>query len=390
MMRVQSFVHSTAAFVHFNLHYRTGVSFRTEMIHSRHPSRRKRNCSSPLTMLSTSAAEDDRTAGSIFMDKKFCMSLSENIAYRSIESEIASQYSIALVSKSEASLSSYTHCIHILPYEYHSVQSYAIGIQPLETAASNKRRGSRKKKNVTQMQPIFIDFFPPLNSSLGKRVGGQRQGGEMLLKAVAPAKYADEKGGGIIYDLTAGFGQDSMILAAGKTAQVHMVERDPIVSLLLKDAMRRLHLISEHVEEDRCDSLYQKLVLHEDDAVDFCKKKLNELNDGCGGIAEAPDVCYLDPMFPPRTKSAAVKKNMQILHGLFQTNEGSKYDEGRRYQEQELLKQALKLAKSRVVVKRPVNATPLGTSSEISIDNKVPLPSFELKGSINRFDVYIL
>jgi len=157
MMRVQSFVHSTAAFVHFNLHCRTGVSFRTEMIHFRHPSRR--NCSSPLTMLSTSAAEDDRTAGSIFMDKKFCMSLSENIAYRSIESEIASQYSIALVSKSEASLSSYTHCIHILPYEYHSVQSYAIGIQPLETAASNKRRGSNKKEkcytNATHFHRLF-------------------------------------------------------------------------------------------------------------------------------------------------------------------------------------------------------------------------------------------
>ena len=392
MMKIQSFIHSSATFVHLNVHYRAGVSsFRCDTMQLRHPAQRKNNYS-PLMMLSTSATEDDRSAGSSLAPRKFCIRSSENTAFRTIEDEIASQYSIATVSKGETSSeSSYTHCIHILPYEYHSVQSYAIGIQPLGTTASNSRRASRKKKKFTQMQPTFVDFCPPLSSNLGKRVGGQRQGGEMLLKAIAPAKYMNEKGGAIVYDLTAGFGQDSMILAAGKTAKVHIVERDPIVSLLLKDAMRRLHLITENVEEDRCHTLNNKLVLHEGDAVEFCKNRLNELNckGESEGVAEAPDVCYLDPMFPPRTKSAAVKKNMQILHGLFQTNEGSGNDADRRRQEQELLKEALALAKSRVVVKRPVNAPALGTSSEVSCSS-VPLPSFELKGSINRFDIYIL
>ena len=36
------------------------------------------------------------------------------------------------------------------------------------------------------------------------------------------------------------------------------------------------------------------------------------------GELAAPDVVYLDPMFPERTKSAAVKKKFQLLHHLEQ------------------------------------------------------------------------
>jgi len=69
-------------------------------------------------------------------------------------------------------------------------------------------------------------------------------------------------------------------------------------------------------------------------------------------------------MFPPRTKSAAVKKNMQILHGLFHTNEKHwVVMSGGQRKQQDLRNEAHTLAKSRVVVKRPVNAPQLGTSS---------------------------
>ena len=34
-----------------------------------------------------------------------------------------------------------------------------------------------------------------------------------------------------------------------------------------------------------------------------------------------PDVVYLDPMFPPRTRPSAVKKNIQILHSLLDTQQ---------------------------------------------------------------------
>ena len=349
------------------------------------------------------------------------LELSDDDKFSQIGQDIATLHSIPILSTQSADdngLSSYTHCIHILPYEYNTLQTYAIAIQPIAIVNSSQQQsskqqranGKRKNSKVPQISPVYIDFCPPLQSTLGKRLG-QSQGGEMLLKAVAPGKYGnrnsnddDDSGhsgkssGAIVYDLTAGFGQDSMILAAGKTAQVHMVERDPIVGLLLNDAVRRLNLIAEMDQHDgdaRAQLLVDKVRLHQDDAVGFCRKRISELNagDGHGESSEqeqAPDVCYLDPMFPPRTKSAAVKKNMQILHGLFHTNEKTLGDDERWAEEQDLLNEALTLAKSRVVVKRPVNAPPLGTSSVEAGRSTIRLPSFDLRGSGNRFDVYII
>ena len=67
---------------------------------------------------------------------------------------------------------------------------------------------------------------------------------------------------------------------------------------------------------------------------------------------------------------------------------GMEGDDERQQEERDLLNEALSLAKSRVVVKRPINAPPLGSPDDTKED--VCIPSFELKGSMNRFDVYIL
>ena len=303
----------------------------------------------------------DRTQSKVFISE----SNDEGISH--IEHEIASQLSIPILSQSllnlqESDASAFTHCIRVLPYEYESLQTYAIGIQSVSSEPSKKRR---KKKDLKsdQMQPIFIDFCPPLQSNLGKRVSGQKQGGEMLLKAVAAGKYGGDDNGAIVYDLTAGFGQDSMIIAGGKIKKLHMIEREPIVALLLGDAIRRLNMIAETNQYDeRAKLLAKKLVFHQDEAVGFCATKLSEISAGIvTELDERPHVCYLDPMFPPRKKSAAVKKNMQILHGLFHTNEDIYDDLERRQEERDLLNKALALAKARVVVKRPINAPPLGS-----------------------------
>ena len=55
-----------------------------------------------------------------------------------------------------------------------------------------------------------------------------------------------------------------------------------------------------------------------------------------------PDVVYLDPMYPERRKTAAVKKEMAYFHDLV----GAAQDEA------ELLESALNTAKKRIVVKR--------------------------------------
>lgn len=327
------------------------------------------------------------------------LALSDKEDFSGIEQEISSRYEIPILSPSQLleddATITYTHCIHVLPYDYSSLQTYAIGIEPLANVPSKERRNRKRKNSKTgQMQPIFIDFCPPLGSKMARRVGDKKQGGELLLKAVAPGKYGnDDSGGAIVIDLTAGFGGDSQILASGMTAQVHMVERDPTVALLLSDAMRRLHLIGDTFEDDiRCKTLARKLSLSQDNAINYCQtRRRSDLEN----ISESPDdenlrphVCYLDPMFPPRRKSAAVKKNMQVLHGLLKTNEKSCDDQQRLQEERDLLNEALKLSKSRVVVKRPINAPPLGSSDDEGED--VRLPSFNLKGSMNRFDVYMV
>ena len=116
-----------------------------------------------------------------------------------------------------------------------------------------------------------------------------------------------------------------------------------------------------------------------------------------------PDVCYLDPMFPPRKKkSSAVKKDMAMLHSLLGTavavNEGGEDDDthGRIYEEQALLLAAYNSAQRRVVVKRPISALPLGLVADSDSDNStdddsnIPKPSYDVRGTVNRFDVYII
>ena len=58
-----------------------------------------------------------------------------------------------------------------------------------------------------------------------------------------------------------------------------------------------------------------------------------------------PDVVYLDPMYPERQKSAAVKKEMAYFHELVGLS-AAQNDEA-------LLHAARETAKKRVVVKRP-------------------------------------
>jgi 16S rRNA (guanine1516-N2)-methyltransferase len=84
---------------------------------------------------------------------------------------------------------------------------------------------------------------------------------------------------------------------------------------------------------------------------------------------EQPDVVYLDPMFPHRKKSAAVKKEMRLFQQLLGPDQDADL----------LLAPALNLAKKRVVVKRPAGAPYLAEQK----------PDIELKGKANRFDVYL-
>jgi 16S rRNA (guanine1516-N2)-methyltransferase len=275
--------------------------------------------------------------------------------------------------------SEYTHALSILPYEFGNVQDYSVAIQSCESQ-EKASSSSRKRKASSMMKPFFVDFCPPLSSRLGKRTSGD-SGPDLLTKAVAPRKGTDNNSGATVYDLTAGLGQDSLLIANAGAKMVHMVERDPIVAALLEDALRRLRILSDCDDNDAdtrrvATDLSNRLSLEIDDGRRVLK---NLVTMG----KELPDIVYLDPMFPVRKKSASVKKNMQVLHSLLESQRGV-VEEDQWAEELELLQAAYQAAKLRVVVKRPTNAEPLGGSLSSGLK-----PSYQTKGSVNRWDVYV-
>lgn len=300
--------------------------------------------------------------------------------------EIACSLSLPLVSPvDDGGSDSFTHALTLVPYECGSIKSHALGIEALDPVGSTKRSSRRRSpKQKKSSKPFFVDLCPSPESRMGKRGSGE-SGSDLLVKAVGPKRVASSKNsqGAIVCDLTAGLGQDSLVLALSGAAHVHMVERDPIVAALLEDALRRLRLLSIASDlgpqAELALELSQRLTLHFGDG----KSVIQNLQSN--GELIRPDIVYLDPMFPPRTKSAAVKKGMAMLHGLLSTQQVADADSPVVFQEEnELLSAALGATNIRVVVKRPIRALPLGGTEDTT-----PRPSYAINGSINRWDVYI-
>jgi len=327
-----------------------------------------------------------------------------------------------------------THYLTAIPYP--RTDSYALSISSLDQpSSSNKsRRQKQTKKNKVKLtEPFYIDLHPPSDSILGYRMNTNKQknsGSEMLIKALGIKKMISDKMSKdreevIVYDLTAGLGRDSLVILSSyldyiesngngsneyiPRLRVHMVERDPIVALLLKDAMRRLHQLAatdDNDERSKAQQITQCLSMEEGDGVTVLNrlKMLDKDKESAAASASSdsittsytpsypPDVCYLDPMFPPRKKkSSAVKKDMAMLHSLLGTAEEEVTDDthGRIHEEQSLLLAAYNTAQRRVVVKRPISALPLGLVVDNS-NNNIPKPSYDVRGTVNRFDVYII
>ncbi|MCB1668711.1 MAG: class I SAM-dependent methyltransferase [Porticoccaceae bacterium] len=158
-----------------------------------------------------------------------------------------------------------------------------------------------------------------------------------------------------ILDLTAGLGQDAFVLAS-LGARVTMVERNLLVHALLADGLERARTAAG---DEQLQSILNRMVLYNANGVEYLQQIRPE---------SMPDVVYLDPMFPPREKSAKVKKEMQVFHQLVGENNDA----------DQLLAEALVKARYRVVVKRPAHAPILGNRE----------PGYSLKGKSTRFDIY--
>lgn len=168
---------------------------------------------------------------------------------------------------------------------------------------------------------------------------------ELLVKA---AKIKGFEGVPYAVDATAGLGEDSMLLAAAGF-RVTMFESDPVIAALLKDALERakedpiIHPAAARMEAFEADS----------------KAALRNLE-------QQPDVVYLDPMFPAKTKSSATKKKFQLLHQLEPPCED----------QEDLLQAALDAKPRKVIIKRPIKAPHLANAK----------PSYSLTGKTIRYD----
>jgi 16S rRNA (guanine1516-N2)-methyltransferase len=147
--------------------------------------------------------------------------------------------------------------------------------------------------------------------------------------------------GDLVVDATCGLGRDTLELAM-LGYRVQAFERHPVLALLLRDALSASDL---------------PVVLHEGDA----RPALRALP------ARSVHAVSLDPMFAPRTKSAGVKKEAQVLQRIVGHD-----DDGA-----DLVAAAWPAAE-RVVVKRPRHAPPLAEGV-----------SFVVAGRAMRFDVYL-
>lgn len=186
--------------------------------------------------------------------------------------------------------------------------------------------------------PLFVDFSEKAWKK--RHFAGKKQG---LVQACKPTC------GMKVVDATAGWGRDATILASFG-AEVVMVEQNPIMFVLLQDGLRRIESTS---------SLKGSLSLYEGSAI----KYLNELNP-----IDYPDVIYIDPMHPERTKTALVKKDMQALQALIGP---AKFEDI-----ETLLQGAIARVQQRVVLKWPKNAV------------MIQRPAYQYQGKTVRFDIF--
>jgi 16S rRNA (guanine1516-N2)-methyltransferase len=225
----------------------------------------------------------------------------------------------------------------------HAIRNYAIAAIVNPSFRLQERGGALEL--LAEHRPgygaIAIDWLG--NEQRRRIAGGRRQ-------PLARASGLQKKPDLTLLDATAGLGRDGYVLAA-LGARVTLVERQPLIAALLRDARRRALADPRHA------AIAQRIDIVEGEAL--------PLLDG----ARNWDVIFLDPMYPEDGKTALPSKEMQILRDL---NRGDLDADA-------LLAPALDCARLRVVVKRPLHAPWLAARQ----------PSLSLKTTQVRFDIYL-
>ena len=195
--------------------------------------------------------------------------------------------------------------------------------------------------------PVYADFTKGAVNYRRLHGGGRKQ---PLARAVRLKGSTAPS----VLDATAGLGRDAFVLAA-LGCNVHMYERSPVIAALLADGLDRAR---NHPETNGI--INNRMTLTTGDI----RNLANTVTD-----TERPDVVYLDPMYPHRTKSALVKKEMRVLRAVVGDDQDAPG----------LLRAGLAITGKRVVVKRPKHAAAI----------EGPKPDVVITSKNSRFDIYL-
>lgn len=203
----------------------------------------------------------------------------------------------------------------------------------------------RQRKTKHLLSAEFV------TGALGYR---QAKGGG-LRQALARAVGLKNRHQGLnVLDGTAGLGKDGFILAT-LGCHVTFIERSKLLYFLLQDGLKR----AEHAPKLSA-VVKNQIKLVESDFRAYLKTL---------ALQNYPQVIYLDPMFPEKSKNALTKMEMRIIRDIVGNDDDM----------EDMLTDALKLATNRVVVKRPAQAPYLEGIK----------PDYSMPGKRNRYDVYL-
>lgn len=225
-------------------------------------------------------------------------------------------------------------------YDFYLVYQDEIEQTPLSLAAPDGDLGN----------PFYLDFAHGALAHRRQYGGGRKQ---PLARAMGLKPGINPT----VVDATAGLGRDSFVLAT-LGCQVRLIERSDVLATLLDDALQR------GKGDQEIGEIIARMQLIRTNAIDWLKNCADK---------NRPDVVYLDPMYPHRSKSALVKKEMRVLRALV----GDDEDAG------ELLAAALVCARKRVVVKRPKSAPPITPDAQIKLK-----PAAAVSSKNTRYDIY--
>ncbi|GAC1635252.1 MAG: class I SAM-dependent methyltransferase [Bradyrhizobium sp.] len=199
--------------------------------------------------------------------------------------------------------------------------------------------------NPVAPSELVVDF---VGGAVGHRFrsGGGRD--HALLKATGVSKAHQPS----VIDATAGLGRDAFLLAS-LGAHVTLLERSTDVYDLLHRGLETARATAPELAE-----IVARMTLVHGDARDLLP-----------GLRA--DVVMVDPMHPPRRKTALVKKEMRLLRQLVGTDSDVL----------ELMQAALASKCKRVVLKWPLRADPIAGLRR---------PSYQIMGKTVRYDVFAM